>query len=213
MKCLRIQLFFKNQRSPVFLNQGFLTVHKSVILFNQKNCPSESHARFFAYCCCLKSGIHEFMNIPQIAKFTFKSSTGRAWLFSIDLPDHGKEGFHVMRCVRRCMEMVVPCRFGILLTFLVNWRTGSVCKGVPPSFFVLGNKFSFFVPGSSRRIVWVFWIFFFSMRRVSPLLFHQPAKVCILESHLRSRRCVGWVLIYYSSCYRFSPKLSASRDF
>ena len=24
------------------------------------------------------------------------------------------------------------------------------------------------------------------MRRVSPLLFHQPAKVCILQSHLRS---------------------------
>ena len=28
------------------------------------------------------------------------------------------------------------------------------------------------------------------MRRVSPLLFHQTAKVCILQPHLRTRRCV-----------------------
>ena len=90
------------------------------------------------------------------------------------------------------MEKVVPCRFRVLLTFLVNWRTGSVCKRVLPSFIVLGNRFFFAVPGSSLRIVGVFWIFFFSMRRVSPLLFHHPTKVCILESHLRRRRCVEW---------------------
>ena len=46
-----------------------------------------------------------------------------------------------MGCVRRYLEAVVPCRFRILLTFLVNWRTGSVCNGVLPSFIVLGNRF------------------------------------------------------------------------
>ena len=116
-----------------------------------------------------------------------------AWLFYIDLPNHGEDGFHAVRCVRRHVEIVVPHRFRILLTFLVNWRTCSVCQVFLPSFIVLGNRFSFVVPGSSRRIVWVFWISFFLMRRVSPLLFHQPAKVCILESHLRRGRCVDWV--------------------
>ena len=72
---------------------------------------------------------------------------------------------------------------------LKNWI---LVQGVPPSFIVLANKFSFVVPSSSHRIVWVFWIFFFLLRRVSPLLFRQPAKVCILESHLRRRRCIEW---------------------
>ena len=86
-----------------------------------------------------------------------------------------------------------PTSLPYFLIFLVNWRTGSVCKGVPQSFAFLGNRFLFVVPGLSLRIVGVFWIFFFSMRRVWPLHFHQPAKVCILSSHLRSRRCVEWV--------------------
>ena len=55
-------------------------------------------------------------------------------------------------------------------------------QGVLSGFIVLGNRFSFVVPGSSRRIVWVFWIFFFLKRRVSPLLFHQPGNLCILFS-------------------------------
>ena len=58
-----------------------------------------------------------------------------------------------------------PCRFRILLTFVVNWRIGSVCKGFLPNFTTLGNKFFFVVPGLSPKIVGVFWIFFFLMRR------------------------------------------------
>ena len=92
-----------------------------------------------------------------------------AKLSSRDFPDHG--GDHIMGCVRRCLKVVVPCRFRVLLTFLVNWRTGSVCKGFSLSFMILGNKFSFVLPSLSRKIVGFFWIFFFLMRRASPLLF------------------------------------------
>ena len=40
--------------------------------------------------------------------------------FSIDFPDHGEDGFHIVPRARRHAEIVVPCRFRILLTFLVN---------------------------------------------------------------------------------------------
>ena len=133
--------------------------------------------------CCLKSGIHEHSPNSQIHIQIFHWI---AWLFSIFLPDHGEVGFKIVRCVRRHVEIVVPCRFRIILTFLVNWRTGSVCNGVLPSFTVLGNKFFFVVPSSSRRIVRVFWISFFLMRRVAAL------EVSILDSHLRRRSCVEW---------------------
>ena len=56
--------------------------------------------------------------------------------------------------------------------------------------FILSNRYFIVVPGLSRKNVRVFWLFIFLMRRVSPLLFHQHAKVCILESHLRRRCCV-----------------------
>ena len=70
-------------------------------------------------------------------------------------------------------EELAPCATGFSQALLF-WATGS----------------SFAVPGFSWRIVGVFWICFFLMRRVSQLPFHQPVKVCILESHLRRRRCV-----------------------
>ena len=38
----------------------------------------------------------------------------------MDLPDHGGDGFQKVRCVQRHVEMVVPRRVRILLTFLVN---------------------------------------------------------------------------------------------
>ena len=76
-----------------------------------------------------------------------------------------RNGSHVVRCFRRYVEIVVPCRFCILLTFLVNWRTGSLCKELLRSFTVLGNRFSFVVASSSRMIVGIFWILFFLMRR------------------------------------------------
>ena len=152
--------------------------------------------------CCLTSGIHKHSPNSHIHIQIFHRI---AWRFTIDLPDHGEDGFHVVRCVLRHMEIVVSCRFRIFLTFLVNWRTGSVCKVFLPSFIVLGNKFLFVVPGSSRRIVGVFWIFFFLMRRVSPLPFRQPAKVCILESRLRRRRCVEWAWFHTHPAVGFPP--------
>ena len=64
---------------------------------------------------------------------------------------------------------------------LKNWLR---VQRVSPSFIVLGQVSAAGFSESSE-------IFFILMRRVSPLLFHQSAKVCILESHLRRRRCVG----------------------
>ena len=157
--------------------------------------------------CFLKSEIHEHSTKSQIS---LQIVHGIVRLFSMDLHDHGEDGFYVGRYVRRSVEIVVLCRFRILLTFTVNRRTGSLCKRLLPSFIFLVIKFFFVVPSSSFSIVWVFWIFFFLMRRVSPLSFHQPAKICILESHLTRRPCVEWAWFQRSSCYRVSPKLSTS---
>ena len=60
-----------------------------------------------------------------------------------------------VRCVRRYVEIVVPCRSRILSDFpgqLKNWLR---VQRVSPSFIVLGNRFSFVVPSLSRRIVGV----------------------------------------------------------
>ena len=67
--------------------------------------------------CRSKSGIHERAPNSQIHVQIFHRI---ARLFSIDFPDHGEDGFHVVRCVWRYVEIVVPCRFRTLLTFLVN---------------------------------------------------------------------------------------------
>ena len=88
-------------------------------------------------------------------------------------------------------EIVVPCRFRVLSTILGNWRAGSVCKVFLSSFVALGNLLPYQVPAAGLSESSEF--FFFLMRRVSPLLFHEAAKVCILESHLKRRRCVEWV--------------------
>ena len=84
---------------------------------------------------CSKSGIHEH---SQIAQFTSNSSMVFfhifPWPWRSRLP-------YIMGCLWRYLEIMVPCRICILLSFLINWRTGSVCKGLPPSFTVLGNGF------------------------------------------------------------------------
>ena len=66
---------------------------------------------------CLKSDIHEHSPNSQIHIQIFR--THRQW-FSIDFLDHGEDGFHIVRCVRRYLEVVVPRRFRLLLTFPVN---------------------------------------------------------------------------------------------
>ena len=158
---------------------------------------------------CSKSGIHEHSPNSQVHNQIFHRID--KW-FSIDRPDHEEDVFHIVRCVRRYVEMLVPRRFRILLMFLVNWWTGSVCNGVHPSFTILGNRFFSVVPGLSLRIVGVFWMFFFSMRRVSRCIsinlpryasFRRNWEVDAASSEFGS----------HSSCCRVSPKLSTSQDF
>ena len=88
---------------------------------------------------CSKNGIHEHSPNSQMHVQIFHRI---ATLSSINFPDHGEDGFHVVGCVRRSVEVVVPRCFCILLTFLVNWRTGSVCKVLLPSFTVSGQLVS-----------------------------------------------------------------------
>ena len=86
---------------------------------------------------CSKSGIREHSPNSQIHVQIFHRV---ARLSSIDFPDHGEDGFHKMGCVWRYLEIVFPCRFCIFLTLLINWRTGPVCKGLPPSFYCFGQR-------------------------------------------------------------------------
>ena len=159
--------------------------------------------------CCSKGGIHEHSPNRQIHIQIFH---GIAWLFSIDLPDHGEDGFHAVRCVRRYLKVVVPCRFCILMTFPVNWRTGSVCKVFLPCFILFGNKFTFLVPGSSRRIVWVFWIIFF-------LMFHRCFSVnppkCASTSRTwevdAASKELGFILSGFPQSYRHPRTFGCNR--
>ena len=68
---------------------------------------------------CSKSGIHEHSPKSQIH---IQIIHRIAKLSSIDFPDHGEDVFQKRRCARRYLEVVVPCRFCILLTCqLKNW--------------------------------------------------------------------------------------------
>ena len=95
-----------------------------VIVFSELNCYS-------------KSGLHKRSPNGQIHIQIFHKI---ARLFSIDFPDHGEDGFHVVRCVQRYLKVVVPCRFSILLTLHVNWRTDSACKGVAAKLYCFGQQ-------------------------------------------------------------------------
>ena len=129
---------------------------------------------------CSKHGIHEHSANSQIHVQLFHRIDR---LSSIDFPDHGEDGLQKNgMCVgdvwRWCFH-VASVSF-----WLINWRTGSVCKGLLPSFTVLGNGFlrnlfPFVVPDFSLRIVGVFWIFFlfsFLMRRVSRCFSINPPR-------------------------------------
>ena len=87
--------------------------------------------------CCFESGIHEYSPYGHIHVQILHRIV---WWYSVDLPDRVLDGFQTVGCVRRCVEIVVPCRFCILLTFLVNWRTGSVCKVFLPRFIIVGQQ-------------------------------------------------------------------------
>ena len=128
------------------------------------------------------------MNIHQIANFTFQIFHGIAWLFSTDLPDHGEDCFHVVRCVRRYLEVVVPCRFRVLLTppgQLKNWLR---VQGVSPKLYCFGQQvllLQYQVPAAGLSESSEFPS---SWCDGSPRC--SSINVCILESHLKRRRCV-----------------------
>ena len=88
----------------------------------------------------------------------------------MDLTDHGEDGFHVGRCVRRYVEMVTPRRFRILLPFPVNWRTDSVRKGVSPKLCDCGQWNLLQRITTQSQDCRMLLNFFFLMRRVSPLI-------------------------------------------
>ena len=90
--------------------------------------------------CCLKSGIHEHSPNSQIHILI-------TWLFSIDFPDHGEDGFHVVRCVRRYLEVVVPCRFRILFDFPGQLKNWLCVQGGSPKLYCFGQQ----VPLCSTR--------------------------------------------------------------
>ena len=82
-----------------------------------------------------------------------------AWLFSTGFPDHGEDGFHVMRCVRRYGDsgpMSLPYYFdslgqlknwlrvqGVSIKALMFWATGSPLLYLdPPAGFFESSEFS-----------------------------------------------------------------------
>ena len=78
---------------------------------------------------CSKSGIHEHSPNSQMHIQIFHRI---ARLCSIDFPDNGEDGFQIVGCVRRYVEVVVPGRFCILLTFLCQLKNWLRVQGVAP---------------------------------------------------------------------------------
>ena len=74
----------------------------------------------------------------------------------------------------------------------------------PTSFVSLSNRLV--TPRLRFRIIRFFWNLFFSHAQVSLLLFLQPAKVCIRESHLRRWSCVEW------TCFKIHPATGFPRS-
>ena len=84
--------------------------------------------------CCSKSGFHKHSPNSQIHIQTFH---GIARLFSLDLPDHGEDSFHVVRCVRAIYgdggPMSLPYSFDVPGQ-LKNWL---LVQGVSPQAFMV----------------------------------------------------------------------------
>ena len=131
----------------------------------------------------------------------------------MDLPCHGENGFQQVRCVRRYLEVMFPCRFCILLTFLVNRTTGSVCMGLLPSFTVFGQQIPLCSTKSqpqdclSLLNLLLLDVTFLTAAFTSTRQGMHPS-VALEKSTLRQMS-----LVQYSSCCRVSPTLSASPYF
>ena len=119
---LLISFCFTEKLSCCFPEIILYKSHIRVIVFSEMN-------------RCSESGIHEHSAKSQLHIQIFHRI---ARLFSIDLPDHGQDGFHTVGCVRRYLKVVVPCRFCTLLTCqLKNWLRVQI---VAPKLYCFGQQ-------------------------------------------------------------------------
>ena len=152
-------------------HQLFLFPWNAVPLFSkddslQKLNPCQSFSRWIAARRVV------FMNILQIAIFIFKSFIGSPSCLPYIFLTMEKTASINMGCVRRYLEVVVP------VFFWLSWSTEELApcaKGFSQAllFWATSSPVTGFplLSDLSLRIVGVFWIFFFLMRRVSALLF------------------------------------------
>ena len=140
--------------------------------------------------CCSKSGI------PKVAPsgHSHVQIVLRVVMFSsADLPDERENCFRTVDCGWRHVLIVWPfCPFSFW-TSLAVWFTE--CTGFPRSCFI-SKRFhchSSFTSSFRFGKVHFSWFLFCSDRFLGGCV-HQPAMVCILQSRLRTRRCVGfWI--------------------
>ena len=160
--------------------------------------------------CCSKSGIREHSPNTHIHFQIFQRI---AKLFSVDFPDHGEDGFRLVRCVQRYLEVEVPCRFCILSTFPVNRRTDSVCNGLHPSFIILGNTFSFCSiksqPQDCRNLLNSLLLGAMGLSAAFPSTRQNMHPLVALETSTLRRM----ILVQYSSCCRVPQSYRHPRTF
>ena len=193
------------------LCQWFLSDHRPALLFLWKAFPlfsklykSHIHVTVASEMnCCSKSGIHEHSSNSQSIHIQIFHRIAR--LFSTDFPDHGEDSFHFVGCVRRYLEVVVPCRFCTILTFLVNWRTGSVCKGLLPSFTILrttGSSSWYQVSAARLSESSAGWNINIAMLWI--WLFANVDKVCVQYEFLRDQIFGTNIAIFRCALHKYS---------
>ena len=124
--------------------------------------------------------------------------------------DHGADGFHIVGCDRRYVEIGVPCRFCILFDFLVNWRTGSL-QGVVHKLYHFGQQVLLCstrsLPQDCRSLLNLLLLDATGLSAVFPSTRQGMHPAVALETSTLPQMS----LVQYSSWCRISPKLSASR--
>ena len=187
-----ISFLVSRNNCPVLFQRLFFTCRK----FTSWSCPRWTAARREA-----------FRNIPQNSHI-HKQIIHRVIVFSsVDLPDDQEYCFQMMNCGWRHAQIVWPFCLFSFWSSLAGWLTGS------RSCFISNRLLCsiFFTPSFRFGKIHIPWFLFCSDRFPRGCV-HQPAKVCIFQSRLRTRRCVGfWV--FFSSCYRVSREPWVSPDF
>ena len=177
MSWLRIQLL-SNQRSLGVLGPR-ITDNSQISLFISSNdCPRESQICFFRVFsslmnCCVKSDIHE--HSPNNHIHIRNIVQDRLCDFQIFLVVEKTDS---MQCDVSDDDKVVPISLPHSFDFPRQLKLTLCARG----FLAKATQFLFVIPSSTRRIVGVFWIFFFLIRRVSALLFHQAVKEYFFDS-------------------------------